>query len=64
MEMPLKKKYRSLNEPRAWRNIAGKRNVPQFGTGGGISNKRKINKGSGHPIGMSGRTLSASKKAH
>jgi hypothetical protein len=62
MQMKLKQKYTCRAEPLSWRNLAGKKNVTQWGSGGGRNNKRKMQKGITHPIGFSGRTMSANKK--
>lgn len=57
MLMPLKRKYTCRSEPRAWHNVAGKKNTPQYGSGPGLNTKRHIPKGVPHPVGFSGRSL-------
>ena len=61
--MPLKLKYRILNEPDKWKNKAGHKNQ-QKGRGKPGGNMGVAHqKGAVHPIGLSGRTL-ALKRRH
>ncbi len=59
MRIELKRKFRVLNEPRKWLDSAGHRNMQKgHGKASGNQGRGGIKKGSPHPIGLSGRTLS------
>lgn len=54
MIIQLKRKYTDRNEPNSWRNVAGKKNTPQFG-GGGSGNAKAKGKHIMRPVMPSGR---------
>lgn len=59
MKVRLKLKFRVLNEPEKWKNSAGHRNMQKgHGKASGNQGRGGIKKGTPHPIGFSGRTLS------
>lgn len=56
MNIPLKKKYISLNEPKDWYNKSGKYNMGSYGQGGNNKGVKKFKKES-KPLGFSGKTV-------